>query len=86
MTKTKATKATETAEQQLIAEVKVDEQAKINLTAEALLTEVLNRFDSVATKSAMLKQIRKDNFKVSQDRCYNMYLRVAKAKKADIKA
>ncbi len=84
---TKTTTKTNTnAQAKLIAEVKHDEQAKINLTDEQLLTEITDRFESVATKSAMLKAIRADKFKVSQDRCYNMYLRYALAAKADAKA
>ncbi len=81
-----ATKTNTSAQAKLINEVKLNEEAKINLTDEQLLTEITERFENVATKSAMLKLIRKDNFKVSQDRCYNMYLRYAKAIKADKKA
>jgi len=79
------TKATKTAQDKLIAQVGSDAAAKINLTDDKLLAEIIERFESVATKSAMLKMIRKDNFKVSQDRCYNMYLRYAKTVKEDKK-
>ena len=79
-TKTKAT-----ASEKLIAQVKNDEQVKVNLNDEQLLVEIMERYNLAATKSAMLKLIRKDNFKVSQDRCYNMYLRYAKTVKEDKK-
>ncbi len=81
MTKTKMS-----AQEKLISEVKTDEAVKVNLTNEQLLEKVMEHYNKVATKSAMLKQIRKDNFKVSQDRCYNMYLRYAKSVAADKKA
>ncbi len=85
---TKSTKATTTATatKALIASVKADETAKLNLTDEQLLNEVIERYEAAPTKSAMLKQLRADNFKVSQDRCYNMYLRYAKSQKVDAKA
>ena len=81
----KSTKTNTTAQDKLIAQVGSDAAVKINLTDEQLLAEIIERFESVATKSAMLKMIRKDSFKVSQDRCYNMYLRYAKTVKEDKK-
>ncbi len=69
----------------LISEIKTQEQVKVNLNDEQLLNLIIKQYNNVATKSAMLKLIRKDNFKVSQDRCYNMYLRYAKAIAADKK-
>ncbi len=78
-------KTNTTEVQNLIKDVKQDEVAKVNLTDDALLAKVIEHYNNVATKSAMLKLIRKDNFKVSQDRCYNMYLRYAKAIKTDTK-
>ena len=59
----------------LIKDVKTEDQAKINLTDEQLLEVIMKNYNEVDTKSGMLKLIRKDNFKVSQDRCYGMYLR-----------
>ena len=86
MTKASEATKTTTAAAALIASVKADETAKLNLTDEQLLSEVIERYEGVATKSAMLKLLRADNFKVSQDRCYNMYLRYAKSIKQDKKA
>ena len=80
---TKATTTKTTALETLTKTIAADETAKLNLTDEQLLSEIAERFESVATKSAMLKLIRLDNFKVSQNRCYNMYLRYAKAVKTD---
>ncbi len=85
MTKTNK-KVSDKAVDTLVAEVASYTIAKLNLTDEQLLVEVTERFNSVATKSAMLKALRSDNFKVSQDRCYNMYLRYAKAINTDKKA
>ena len=80
-----STKTISAASKKLIEQVKNDEQVKVNLTDEQLLVEIMERYNLAATKSAMLKLIRKDNFKVSQDRCYNMYLRYAKTIKEDKK-
>ncbi len=79
------TKTNTSAQAKLINEIKTSEEVKVNLTDEQLLQKIIESYNDVATKSAMLKLIRKDNFKVSQDRCYNMYLRYAKAIKADKK-
>lgn len=82
----KTNRATDKKVKDLVAAVQTEEQAKVNLTDEQLLTEIQDRFDTVATKSAMLKSIRLDNFKVSQDRCYNMYLRYQMAVKPETEA
>ena len=83
MKKNEIKKVDTTAQAKLIQEVKNDETVKINLTDPQLLEMIIAKYKDVATKSAMLKLIRKDNFKVSQDRCYNMYLRYAKTIKED---
>jgi len=80
-----STKTNTSAQAKLIKEITSNEAAKVNLTDEQLLQKIIESYNDVTTKSAMLKLIRKDNFKVSQDRCYNMYLRYAKAIKADKK-
>ncbi len=82
---TKTSKTNQSAQAKLILEVKTNEEVKINLTDEALLGEIIKRYNDVGTKSGMLKLIRADKFKVSQDRCYNMYLRYAKTVKEDKK-
>ena len=69
----------------LIQTVKSNELTKVNLNDEQLLEKVIENYSKVETKSAMLKLIRKDNFKVSQDRCYNMYLMYTKSIKEDTK-
>lgn len=69
----------------LIKDVKTNEEVKQNLNDEQLLELIMKNYNEVDTKSAMLKLIRKDNFKVSQDRCYNMFLRYKMTIKEDKK-
>lgn len=76
---------TTTNVEKLISDVNTKELTKVNLNDEQLLSKIIENYSSVQTKSAMLKLIRKDNFKVSQDRCYNMYLRYEKSIKEDTK-
>ncbi len=71
---------------QLIAEVSNNELTKVNLNDLELLEKVIENYSKVSTKSAMLKLIRKDNFKVSQDRCYTTYLRYQRSLKQDTKS
>ena len=80
-----STKTKITAVEKLITEVKNDEIVKKNLTKEQLLDLIIDNYDKVETKSSMLKLIRKDIFKVSQDRCYNMYLLYKKSLEEDKK-
>ena len=79
------TSTTKTNVEKLINEVNVNEQTKINLNDNELLNKIIELNSKVVTKSAMLKLIRSENFKVSQDRCYNMYLRYNKSIKEDLK-
>ena len=69
----------------LISNVKSNELAKVNLNDEQLLELIIEHYSKVDTKSAMLKLIRSENFKVSQDRCYNSYLLYKKAITTDNK-
>ena len=78
-------KTNTTKVEKLIEEVKTSEEVKVNLTDEQLLEKIIEDYEKVDTKSGMLKLIRKDNFKVSQNRCYNMYLRYTKSIKEDKK-
>ena len=71
--------------EKLITTVKSNELTKVNLNDEQLLNLIIENYSKVETKSAMLKLIRKDNFKVSQDRCYNSYLVYKKAIESDLK-
>ncbi len=80
-----STKTNITNVEKLIADVKQNELTKVNLNDQELLDLVIKHYSSVETKSAMLKLIRKENFKVSQDRCYNSYLRYKKSLELDNK-
>ena len=54
-------------------------EEKKNLTAEDLFKLVNEKFNLVATKSAMLKLLRLEGYSVAQNRCYNAYLQIQKA-------
>ncbi len=56
--------------------IEVDAPSKNTLTEEVLIKMVNERFNLVATKSAMLKLIRSEGYSVAQNRCYNAYLRI----------
>ena len=53
-----------------------DPSAPRTLTEPELLREVLARYENVSSKSQLLKSLRSDNFKVSQQRVYTMYSEV----------
>ena len=81
-----STKTNVTNVEKLIAEVKKNELTKVNLNDEELLTMIIENYSKVETKSSMLKLIRRENFKVSQDRCYNSYLRYKLSLEKDLKS
>jgi hypothetical protein len=80
-----STKTTLSNVEKLIADVKQNELTKVNLNNEELLTMIIENYSKVETKSSMLKLIRRENFKVSQDRCYNSYLLYKKSLELDNK-
>ena len=58
-----------------------EEASKSNLTETELYTLVYENLK--VTKSAQLKWIRSEGFKVSQNRCYNAYIAIEKATKTN---
>ncbi len=60
----------------------VVETTKNNLTNEQLMELVNEKFESVLTKSAMLKTLRAEGYSIAQNRCYNAYLLIAKVREA----
>ncbi len=72
-----ATKAKLTAKE--LKEIVVETTTN-NLTNEELMKLVNEKFEEVATKSAMLKTLRAEGYSVAQNRCYNAYLQIAKVR------
>ena len=56
------------------------EVTKNVLDAEQLMELVNEKFDQVATKSAMLKLIRSEGFSAAQNRVYAAYLNIEKVR------
>ncbi len=78
-----ATKAKLTAKE--LKEIVVETTTN-NLTNEELMKLVNEKFEEVATKSAMLKTLRAEGYSVAQNRCYNAYLQIAKVRSDKEKA
>ena len=63
---------------QLLSNVASSDKSKKTLTEKQLTEYVYENFNKVATKSAMLKLLRSEDFKASQDRTYAVYIKIDK--------
>ncbi len=61
-----------------VKEMAAAQPVKETLTSEDLFKLVNEKFNLVATKSAMLKLLRSEGYSVAQNRCYNAYLQINK--------